>query len=254
MKVLLLPGMDGTGQLFEPLLRAWPGDLAPTVMSLNHLSAGSYREQVAQLRGQLSAAPVVIVAESYSGPIAYALCRELGSRVAGVVFLASFVSRPCGVVRLARRLPAVSLRLDWLPDRLLNGIGFGGLGTASSMASVRLAVQDVAPAVLKQRLSNMAVLREPSERLSTPAVYIAQPVITWSARPLSIRSPGYFPRSGSFPWKAVISSRKASLMPAHGSFCSSYARTFLPLIARGIRRQTLGKRLNQYQMLCRNWL
>ncbi|GAA3589603.1 alpha/beta fold hydrolase [Marinobacter xestospongiae] len=172
MKVLLLPGMDGTGQLFEPLLRAWPGDLAPTVVSLNHLSADGYREQVAQLCGQLSAAPVVIVAESYSGPIAYALCRELGSRVAGVVFLASFVSRPCGVVRLARRLPAASLRLDWLPDRLLNGIGFGGLGTAASMASVRLAVQDVAPAVLKQRLSNMAVLREPSERISTPAVYI----------------------------------------------------------------------------------
>lgn len=24
MKILLLPGMDGTGQLFEPLLRAWP--------------------------------------------------------------------------------------------------------------------------------------------------------------------------------------------------------------------------------------
>jgi pimeloyl-ACP methyl ester carboxylesterase len=93
LPVLLLPGLDGTGDLFEPLVATAPKHLRPVVVSLPQLSA--YDELLEGIRSQLPATGrFAIVGESFSGPLAVAVAREQAERVAGVILCNSFLSPP----------------------------------------------------------------------------------------------------------------------------------------------------------------
>ena len=75
-KLVLLPGLDGTGALFAPLLQVLPKDLLamPAAYPESLERFDEYVEFVAAaLRGT---ADVVLVAESFSGPIAVSILRK----------------------------------------------------------------------------------------------------------------------------------------------------------------------------------
>ncbi len=71
MKWVLLPGMDGTGLLFTPLLSALPIGVDPIVVSYPADRAASPEELLrivlAHLPGE---GAYVLIAESFSGPLA----------------------------------------------------------------------------------------------------------------------------------------------------------------------------------------
>lgn len=93
-KLVLLPGLDGTGLLFQPLLEqlgdacavrviCYPPDQCQTVQTL----AAQVREQVA------FDSDTVLLAESFSGLVAMELLRQ-GIPLHSVIFCASFASAP----------------------------------------------------------------------------------------------------------------------------------------------------------------
>lgn len=86
MKLVLMPGMDGTGDLFAPFIEAAPPEfeLLPR-----------YPE----------AGPFAILAESFSGPGAIEYAARNPERVLALVLCNSFASPP--VPRFVRRLPFV---------------------------------------------------------------------------------------------------------------------------------------------------
>ena len=106
MKLVLLPGSDGTGRLFEPFLASMPSGVEVAVVAYpKHLYAIDDLARYAL--DAVGAAPCVLVAESYSGPVAIRMLALCPALFRGVVLCATFVSCPRpGLAKLASLIPA----------------------------------------------------------------------------------------------------------------------------------------------------
>lgn len=172
MKILLLPGLDGTGLLFDKLLEAFPKGFDISVVSLDKLPGSTYIEQASELERVYSGEDLFLIAESYSGRIAYELCGIIGSRVLGIAFLASFVSRPSFISRFASYLPLAMLKSTFFTRWLIKLLGFNGGGDKDLVDSVFRALQQSERLKLKIRLTNIAKLTNPERSCECPAIYI----------------------------------------------------------------------------------
>ena len=77
IKLVLLPGMDGTGIMFEPLRALLPDDYAIQLMSYPAQKKLSYQELTAYVERKLPKnESFVLLAESFSGPIAYEIAKN----------------------------------------------------------------------------------------------------------------------------------------------------------------------------------
>lgn len=101
---LLLPGLDGTGRLFRPFTDLRPPQFRADVLAYPDAvhSYGAAEELVASHLAQLEGR-VLVIAESFSGPVAVRLATKLEHRISAVVLVASFVRSP--VPTLARAMP-----------------------------------------------------------------------------------------------------------------------------------------------------
>jgi len=152
--LILLPGLDGTGLMFEPLLKAMEGLEARVVPYPPELT--SYPDCVAFARKQLPRdRPFLLLGESFSGPVALALAAEHPQGLAGLVLCGSFARNPrpglAWTAPLLRLLPPLRL-----PMGLLRRLLLGRWETAPLLALAgRLRLQ-VPAATLRARL--LAVL------------------------------------------------------------------------------------------------
>src|SRR5262245_4480100 len=91
-RILLFPGLDGTGRLFDRFIAAAPADLSLSSIPLP-IDVLSYEGLVERF---LSTIPIdeniILLAESYSGPLAVRLAER--RRPGALVFCNSFVSAP----------------------------------------------------------------------------------------------------------------------------------------------------------------
>lgn len=92
---VLLPGLDGTGQLFAPLLRQLPPDVSASVVAYPRDEKLSYEQLKSYV---LKAVPAtdsyVLIAESFSGPLAVEIAATQPENLQALVLCASFVSNP----------------------------------------------------------------------------------------------------------------------------------------------------------------
>lgn len=95
ISLLLLPGLDGTGNLFAPLINHLPDWIKPIVVSYPKDTPCGYD---ALLTIVTSAYPkdknFVILGESFSGPLAVMTAVEKPEGLKGVILSASFVKNP----------------------------------------------------------------------------------------------------------------------------------------------------------------
>lgn len=111
MQLILLPGMDGTGLLFDQLLRHLkiPAQVLPLPVHIEQTYPALADYYAAQLPNQ----DCILLAESFSGPIAAMLLGRSIRQIKGVIFLASFIRTPRPwVVQTAR----------WVPLKILLGL------------------------------------------------------------------------------------------------------------------------------------
>jgi pimeloyl-ACP methyl ester carboxylesterase len=101
MRLVLMPGMDGTGFLFDPLLRELTAlGLESTVVSYPGARVVGYDELLAMVRSTLPTAETfVLVAESFSGPLAVRIAADPPAGLRGVVLCATFVQSPLRFLR-----------------------------------------------------------------------------------------------------------------------------------------------------------
>jgi pimeloyl-[acyl-carrier protein] methyl ester esterase len=149
--LLLLPGLDGTGLLFAPVLPELKHafELEPVgypkdrVLDLDALAAYAASRVPAGVS-------YAIVAESFSGPVALRLAAAAPPGLFAVVLVGSFVSPPIGwVLRAGLRLIADIIarpRLSSPTAYLLTG------GDQAMAAQVHVAAATVPPRVLASRL------------------------------------------------------------------------------------------------------
>jgi pimeloyl-ACP methyl ester carboxylesterase len=147
--IVLLPGMDGTGRLFEPFIQACPEQFTPDVVTLP--GSGSYEELSEAIAPRIGQAErVVVVAESFSGPLAVRITAQLPDSVRALVLCNSFVAPPRSA--LLRALPW-SVLFSFSPPAFVIRHFFVGPGASTELVeSVRLAVREASPQVLSARL------------------------------------------------------------------------------------------------------
>lgn len=121
MKWIFLPGLDGSGAFFEPFLRVLPEDVEAVPIGFPAGEKWGYEELFDWLLGRLPAdEPFLVVAESFSGPLAVRLAAAEPKGMIGAVVCASFVRHP--LPRWLRLLPVDAvfrLRLSRPPARFI---------------------------------------------------------------------------------------------------------------------------------------
>lgn len=173
MHIILLPGMDGTGLLFEPLLREVNLKYAVTVITYPLDRKTTYPELVNEV---LSKLPVtdeyIIVAESYSGPIGYAIACHPPANLRAVVFVATFISKPNRIMWIFSLLPMTQI-LKWtIPTFLLKHFLIGYNADEYLINLFIKAMKTVSSNVLVSRLQEMANLKLADETIKVPCTYI----------------------------------------------------------------------------------
>jgi pimeloyl-ACP methyl ester carboxylesterase len=177
LPIVLLPGMDGTGILFDDFITQSPADFRAVVVTLPR--CGSYDELVESAADAIPPdGRFVIVAESFSGPIGIRLALRFVGRVAGLVLVNSFVVPPRP--RALRTLPwffifsvppprfvvralLVEGASEQLIERVRSAIARTGADTMTARLRSVLAVNEVGN--LAQLRCPMLLLRATRDRL-----------------------------------------------------------------------------------------
>ena len=95
MRLVLLPGLDGTGVLFRPFVRSLPPRIDPRVIALPAGEPLGYPELVRYVTPLLpQSGPYVLLGESFSGPLALFLAASGVPGLQGVILCASFIRNP----------------------------------------------------------------------------------------------------------------------------------------------------------------
>lgn len=150
MRWLLLPGLDGTGELFAPFVQALPaGDEAQVVrFARDEVDYAAILERL-ELP---SAGEFIVVAESFSGPLGVMVAAKC-SRVRGLVLAASFAHNPSRLTFLAPLVRAApTLNLPWW---LLRRFMLGDDASKAECATLAAVLTQVPRSTIAGRLSSV---------------------------------------------------------------------------------------------------
>lgn len=162
LPVILLPGLDGTGDLFESFVAAAPSHLRPIVIPLPPFSR--YDDLLDHVRRELPReGRFAVLGESFSGPLAVAIARSEPIRAAAVVLCNSFVAPP--LTGLLRVLPWSLLFMLPPPRWAVRRFLVGSAASREMVESVRAAVAKTPRAVLGDRMRAVFSLPQRNEAL-----------------------------------------------------------------------------------------
>lgn len=152
---LILPGLDGTGLPLGPFAEAWSAHARTSVVAYPSDRFLEYDALADLVAGRMPPeGPVVLIAESFSGPVAARLAVAQPGRVAAVVLAGSFVARPWPWLPAAIAMPfcnGVTMRLG--RDRsILRALLLNGHADPEAAARACEAVGSVPLDVLAARL------------------------------------------------------------------------------------------------------
>lgn len=166
--------MDGTGELFAPFLAAAKGDFRTVVVQYPTTKPLSYAELTSLVESQLpTREPFVLLAESFSGPIAVSLARRKPIGLVGLVLCAAFVRNPRP--SLSHFLPLLGLiSLRTIPARVLGYFFFGRFATRELCDDLKRVIRRVDAEVLHKRLQSIISvdLIDDLQRIEAPSLYM----------------------------------------------------------------------------------
>jgi len=169
MKYIFLPGMDGTGELYKPFTKQLSG-IDFEVINLNHFSESTYSFLTTALVEKLNNENMVLIAESFSGPLALNIASRLGSKVKAVCICASFVSSPVGKIF---SFAPWKMLFSFRPPKFLVKHYLIGDCDSKSLNSFYLAIQAASASNLAARLRAVFSLRpDQLPELSIPVLYL----------------------------------------------------------------------------------
>lgn len=170
MKIILLPGVDGTGILFEPFVNTFKADVPVEVMPLTTDSDQSILNQVSIIEQAVGDEEVILIVESYSGLLAYELAKRNKIRIKQIFFFGCFLQPPSFIGKLGRFLPVRLLNI--IPDKLLSHILFNRWSTPELIGLLRKAIASGDSSNLKKRIKIIASYQKPNQPIDVPCIYV----------------------------------------------------------------------------------
>ncbi|MBT5934787.1 alpha/beta hydrolase [Sulfurimonas sp.] len=170
MKLVLLPGLDGTGKLFAPLIEALPSSIDIQVITYPLNKEQSYNELIEYVKQNLPEEEFVLLAESFSGPIAYQVALSKPKQLKSLILVATFLENPRPF--LLKFIP--SSRVLALPiPTILSRIFFLGFSVKTKVIELfNKAIKTVSPSVIQYRLKEITQLKPSSQKVKLKTTYI----------------------------------------------------------------------------------
>jgi|SRR5438105_12009184 len=173
MVLVLLPGMDGTGDLFAPFVEALGPTQTVRVVRYPTSEPLGYSELGALAHAALpSEEPYVLLGESFSGPIAVALAAARPQHLRGLILCCTFATNPQPAFAWLRGM------IGFLPTRppikVLEALLCGRFSTPTLRAALAAALHRVSPAALRARFAAVLRVNVVSElqALRLPVLYL----------------------------------------------------------------------------------
>jgi pimeloyl-[acyl-carrier protein] methyl ester esterase len=164
-----LPGLDGSGVLFRPLLSHLPSELRPGVVAYPKDKTLGYEELLPLVLAALpSPLPFVLLGESFSGPLALMAAATRPPGLMGVILCATFVRNP-----MWPRLPGLRHLANPMAFRFYPMVSrvkamLGGYSTPEWRALKAEALSEVRPAVIAHRVREVLQVNVIRELASCP--------------------------------------------------------------------------------------
>jgi len=175
-RIVLLPGLDGTGELLADIVAALPPGMSATVGRYPTHEFRTYAQLLDVVRELVAGLePFVVLGESFSSPLAVHLAASQPENLAGLIICAGFVSNPFPrakfiIKALARpflfRLPR--------PDFIHKYFVSGSSTSPEFRERIRNTLHLVAPEVLAGRVQEIlrCDTREDLIRTTVPIMYL----------------------------------------------------------------------------------
>jgi pimeloyl-[acyl-carrier protein] methyl ester esterase len=173
-RAVLLPGIDGSGRLFGPLLAARPR-FVPEVISYPPDEVLGYDDLIELVHERLPRGRFALVAESFSGPIAVRLAAERPRGLTALVLAATFLSRPLNpLLHPVRSLVGARLFALAMPAAVVRHFMAGEDAPDAVVAEVQAAVAAVSPPVMAHRAAEAMRIdvREDFARVEVPMLWL----------------------------------------------------------------------------------
>jgi pimeloyl-ACP methyl ester carboxylesterase len=172
--LVLLPGMDGTGTLFEPFVAALRDEFANKVVAYPATEPIGYEQLESVARAALPPeGPLILLGESFSGPVAVAIAASNPQRIKGLVLCCTFVRNPKPIFSAVKWLAGI-LPIAHLPTAVLSYFLLGRFATPALREALERALAQVAPAVFRARLKAVLSVDVSSQldEVRVPVLYL----------------------------------------------------------------------------------
>lgn len=151
--LVVLPGMDGTGDLFRPFVERLARRRAVEVVGYPKDAALDYAALTELVQARVPRRGYHLLAESFSGPIAIELAAR-DPNVTGLILVSTFVRHPLPSWLAG---PAQLVDIRWLPRALIEGFLLGSDPAPGVRERLAAVLPTIPPAVMRTRA--LAALR-----------------------------------------------------------------------------------------------
>jgi pimeloyl-[acyl-carrier protein] methyl ester esterase len=166
--------MDGTGELFAPLIKSIDQRINTRIVAYPTDEPLSYEALEARVRATLpDEKPFVLLGESFSGPIAISIAATPPKNLMGLILSCTFARRPLPWLspffNLTKHLP-----LEHAPHALIEHALMGKFATDALRTSLRRALASLQAQTLRMRASEAISVdyREKVSQIKTPCMYL----------------------------------------------------------------------------------
>ncbi len=174
--LVLLPGLDGTGQLFADFLAALPTTFTSTVVTYPTNEILSLAELAPFVKSAASRSePFVLVAESFSTPLALEYAASGPSNLTAIIICSGFVFKPAAHwTQLAKAVARPWIFRLRAPSFILEYFLVGRNAPGALILALRQEIRRVSPDVLSFRVRETlnCDARGALARTSVPVMYV----------------------------------------------------------------------------------
>lgn len=173
-KLVLLPGLDGTGKLFVEFLKALDLGSSAQVVSYPPDIPLGYDELEPLVRAALpTRGRFMILGESFSGPLAIRIAAHPPPALVGLILCVTFASNPYPHLAWARGLAAL-LPLKSLPRWLRAPLMWGSASPSKAPRQSERAMAGVDAAVIRRRIAALLSVDETAAlaKISVPTLVL----------------------------------------------------------------------------------
>jgi len=172
--LVLLPGMDGTGELFAPFVSELGSDFDVKIVRYPPTGGMGYAELESIAHAALPVdGPFVLLGESFSGPIAISLAASRPLHLKGLVLCCTFARNPLPLFAALRPLIG-AVPVSAIPVGVMARLLLGSFSTAALRSAFAQAVTKVSPGAFRARLRSVLSVDVSKQLCATvvPTMYL----------------------------------------------------------------------------------